>query len=311
MKITKINQIQEGEFFNKWMYNRLIKHNKNVLGVETGATGSGKSYRDLRKVQLWYKFHFKEDFPIENICFGVNAIMKRLNSGEMRRGEVLIFEEAGVNLGSLDFHNKVAKMFTYILQSFRSMNVAIFMNLPYESMLNKTARMLLHYTFESDGIDFGKKMNNCKPKFNQVNQSSGKVYRKYGRMKLNRRWIKIKRLSYSIPEKRLIDAYERQKQKYLADLTEEFTETLRKHEQELQDKMERDDLSDVENTVYHWTVKIGLNQTETAKKMNISQQAVGETIKRINRKHYNTNKPKIVRKNNKTKLVIPLKPHLT
>ena len=233
MKITKINQIQEGEFFNKWMYNRLIKHNKNVLGVETGATGSGKSYRDLRKVQLWYEFHFKEDFPIENICFGVNAIMKRLNSGEMRRGEVLIFEEAGVNLGSLDFHNKVAKMFTYILQSFRSMNVAIFMNLPYESMLNKTARMLLHYTFESDGIDFGKKMNNCKPKFNQVNQSSGKVYRKYGRMKLNRRWIKIKRLSYSIPEKRLIDAYERKKQKYLADLTEEFTETLNKMEQKV------------------------------------------------------------------------------
>jgi hypothetical protein len=215
------------------MYNRLIKHNKNVLGVETGATGSGKSYRDLRKVQLWYEFHFKEDFPIENICFGVNAIMKRLNSGEMRRGEVLIFEEAGVNLGSLDFHNKVAKMFTYILQSFRSMNVAIFMNLPYESMLNKTARMLLHYTFESDGIDFGKKMNNCKPKFNQVNQSSGKVYRKYGRMKLNRRWIKIKRLSYSIPEKRLIDAYERKKQKYLADLTEEFTETLNKMEQKV------------------------------------------------------------------------------
>jgi len=303
MKLKQL-QLEEGEFFCKWLHDRLIKHNKNVLGAETGETGSGKSYRDLRKAQLWYEYHFKEEFPVKNICFGVSQIMERLNSGEMRRGEVLIFEEAGVNLGSLDFQNRVSKIFTYILQSFRSMNIALFMNLPYESMLNKTARTLLHYTFESDKIDFGTKMNICKPKFNQVNQSTGKIYKKYRNMRINRKKIKIKRLSFSLPEKRLINAYETKKVKYLADLTLDFTLELRKMEQTVQDKMSRKNLTDVEKEV-HSLVEKDLTQEEMGKIVGISQQAIGKTLERIKNRGYNLNNKKNTRKNNENSIVSP------
>jgi hypothetical protein len=288
MALLKVQQASEGEIFCKWLHRRLIVNNKNVLGVELGGTGSGKSYRDLRKAQLWYQYHFKEDFPIKNICFGVSQVMDRLTSKEMRRGEVLIFEEAGVALGALDFQNKVSKMFNYILQSFRSMNVAIFFNLPHQGMLNKTARTLLHYSFESNGIDFENKLNNCKPKFNQVDQSTGKIYRKYMKVNNNGKITKIKNFSFSIPDEYLIKAYEDYKLKYITDLADGFQTHLRNEEQELKDKMGRPTLVDKQKRV-HELLKIGLRTSEIAEKLNILPSDVSHTKKAIKKKGFETN----------------------
>jgi len=226
MGLIQLKNIQEGEIFCKWLNRRLIVSNKNVLGVNLGGTGTGKSYRDLRQAELWYNYHFKEKFPIKNICFGLEQVMKRISSGEMRRGEVLIVEEAGVNLGSLDFQNKLSKMFTYVLQSFRSMNVALFFNLPHMGMLNKTARLLLHYSFESAGIDSAKKLNKCKPFLHQVNQGTGKIYKKYMYIKYKGQSRQVKEFSYSLPSKYLMDAYEEQKKKYIDELTKDITKQM-------------------------------------------------------------------------------------
>ena len=226
MALIKRQTTREGEIFNKWLESRLIKKNQNVLSAELGPTGSGKSYRDLSKVHNWYQYHFKKDYPIENICFGVESVFKRLGSGELKKGEILIFEEAGVNLGSRGWQSKVSQMMNHVLQSFRSMNIAIFMNLPYLSMLDSQARHLLHYYAESSNIDHKKGINKCKPFFVQVAQGSGKIYRHYPKVILNGRTVKVKRFNYNLPPQYLIDAYEHKKQQYLNSLVKGYTEKI-------------------------------------------------------------------------------------
>jgi len=232
MPIIQFKNMGEGEFFCKWMKRRLIIENKNVLSAELGPTGSGKSYRDLRKAQIWYKYQFNEDFPVENICFGVEQVMKLLASGKLRRGEVIIVEEAGVNLGSRDWQSKMSKMFNYILQSFRSMNLALFLNLPYLSMLDVQARNLLHYYAESVGIDQKEGLNECKPFFIQIAQSSGKVYRHYPKVIYEGKVVKLKRFLWKRPSQYLVDAYEGKKAEYLKNLTKEYHEKLSGREKE-------------------------------------------------------------------------------
>jgi len=224
MVLIKYKGINEGEIFNKWLHSRLIRNNKNVLSAELGSTGSGKSYRDLRKAELWYDFHFKSKFPVENICFGVAQTMNILSIGNLKKGSILIVEEAGVNLGSRNWQSKVSKMFNFVLQSFRSMNIGIFFNLPYLSMLDSQARHLLHYYAESSGIDYEKQQNKCKPFFLQVAQGTGKIYRHYPKVKINGKTTKVQRFNYSMPSKYLIDAYEEKKAKYLKDIIKEFAE---------------------------------------------------------------------------------------
>jgi hypothetical protein len=262
----------EGEIFCKWLYQRLIVSNKNVLGAELGPTGSGKSYRDLRKAELWYKFYFNEDFPEKNICFGVSAAMGLISSGKLRKGEIIIFEEAGVNLGALDFQNKISKMMNYILQSFRSMNIAIFFNLPYLSMLNSSARKLLHYSFESCGIDPTTKLNKCKPFFHQVNQDTGKVYKKYPIVKFGPRTKKVKRFNFSMPAPYLVKAYEKKKAEYLKELTMDFKDEVDRLESRKK-KAPTPTEEEVKAYVMH----------ETGKKVGDISQIMGKSNPTINR----------------------------
>jgi len=307
-KIRKLTDIDEGELFCIWLHNRLIKRNKNVLGAELGDTGSGKSYRDLRKVELWYKYYFKEKFPTKNICFGVLAIMRRIKSGELRRGDILIFEEAGAELGSLDFQNRTSKMFSYVLQSFRSMNIGIFFNLPHLSMMNKTARTLLHYSFESAGIDYNLKLSICKPFFHQVNQGTGKIYKKYMRTKVSGKRRTIKRFYFKLPSEYLINAYEAKKIQYLTETTESYTAELEKIEEDMRIKLGRKELTDNQLEVFNLTCE-GMTQTEIAKLKGKSPQTICETLKTIKKHGYkikideNTKKNKEI--NVKTQLEAP------
>ena len=271
MALITRKTMEEGELFNKWLESRLIKQNKNVLSAELGSTGSGKSYRDLRKAELWYKYYFKEQFPEENITFGIPNAMKILASGKLRKGDVIIVEEAGVNLGSRGWQSKLSQMFNYILQSFRSMNIALFFNLPYLSMLDSQARHLLHYYAESAGVDYKKGLNKCKPFFVQVAQASGKVYRHYPKVKVNGRTKKVKRFTYSLPSQYLIDAYEGKKEKYLKELVKGYSDKV--NEEEKKPDMPKD----IEFEVYN-LYKIGKSQREIAEIYGIAQQTVSSYV---------------------------------
>ena len=281
--LLKMEEFKEGDFFCRWLKSRLITQNKNVLGVELGPTGSGKSWRDLRKAELWYQYYFNKPFPVDNICFGVLQVMELISSGNLKRGEVIIFEEAGANLGNLDFQNKISKMFTYVLQSFRSMNVAIFFNLPYFSMLNKSARMLMHYKSESGGVDHQRNINKCKFFLHQINQSSGKIYAKTPKVKYNDKIRKIKKFAYKKPSKYLIDAYEDKKASYLKESTMDYTEQMRM----IQDKdklkpVKVKELSEKQKELLNLR-EAGHRNLDIAKILELSPQAISQRFQLIDK----------------------------
>ncbi len=187
----------------------------NFVANNIVVHNSGKSYLDLRKAELQHRRRFKEEFPIKNVCFSVAELMERISSGELRTGEILILEEAGVNIGSGDWQNKIVKMFNYILQSFRSMNVGIFMNLPVLSMMSKQARLLTHMHMETVGIDFELGLCKVKPLCHQLNQHTGKSYWKYMRVKKGESIVTVQRMAFGMASDDLIKRYEDKKEKFL------------------------------------------------------------------------------------------------
>jgi len=288
-QLIKIKDVKEGDFFCRWLRSKLINNNQNVLGVELGATGTGKSYRDLRKVELWYKFQFNEPVPVENICFGILNVMKRikyLSEVKKRKGEIIIFEEAGANLGNLDFQNRVCKMFTYVLQSFRSFNIAIFFNLPFFTMLNKSARMLMHYSFESAGIDRKEGINKCRPFFHQVNQKTGKIYKKFPKTRKRGSKTKIKGFEFQMPSKYLVDAYESRKQEYLLTKNDEYIAKMEEIEFEERSKPKfKKPLTELQEKILEcW--KKGMKQKDIVIKLNESQGKIAHNERYMINKGY-------------------------
>ena len=290
MGLINSNKFPEGEIFLRWINNRFAK-NKNFIGVTTGPTGSGKSYLDLRKAELQHRRRFNEEFPIKNCCFSVAELMERISSKEIRSGEVLILEEAGVNAGSGDWQNKVVKMFNYILQSFRSMNIGLFLNLPVLSMMSKQARQLVHMHMETVGIDFELGLCKVKPLCHQLNQHTGKSYWKYMRVKVKDKIVAVERMGFSLPSQELIDKYEDKKEKFLINITEEFTNHLRKIELEKVNKLARKDMTVVQKEVYELWHQ-GLNKTQIAKEVKKSIPTIWQILKTIEKNGFSIEKSK-------------------
>lgn len=274
------SEFEEGEIINKWIYSRMIKNNQNILTATTGPTGSGKSYQDLRRAELWYRYYFKEDMPVENICFSVKDIIKRISSGKLRKGDILILEEAGANLGSLDFQNQVSKMFTYVLQTFRSLNIGIFFNLPFLSMLNKSARMLMHAHFVTVGIDHDNDVSLCKGYFRQVNQSSGKVYNKHFRILKNGISVPVKSFSYRMPSEELTKEYEKKKYAFVLELTKDMTRKIEEMEKKDEDNTRVPGLTRTQSEIFLLLGK-DMTGTEIAKKMGTTPQNIYAICRKI------------------------------
>ncbi len=290
MGIININSgFKEGEVMNKWINNRFLR-NKNILIAITGSTGSGKSYTSQRISELWYWFKFGKEFPTEtHTCFSVGELMKLLSSGTLKKGEIIIFEEAGANLGALDFQHQISKVFTYVLQSFRSMNVGVIFNLPVLTMLNKTARLLIHAHFITIGIDFDRKVCKIKPLFHQLNQQMGKSYWKYMRVNVKGDIVALERFNYGIPSKSLVEIYEKKKFKFVSELSKEFSDKLDRIEEKEQKKLARKDLPEKAMITFNM-LKDGKNPKQIAEERGVSLTTIYDSIKLIKKKGFVSHK---------------------
>jgi len=225
-------ELEEGKITNGILYNRMVRNNKNFLCAFTGPTGSGKSWSCLRFCELWYERKFNQPFPKENICFHTHDVMERLVHGNLKRGELLILEEAGTSMGSLDFQNKISKLFNYILQTFRSRNLGLVLNLPYVSMLNKQTRMLLHMKFQTIEIDKQKKKCWLKPLMIQINQMTRKDYNKFPRAIMDGVSVPIQQIGFSQPSDRLIEEYEDKKHEFVSSISKDVLNDMRRIQSE-------------------------------------------------------------------------------
>lgn len=285
MGMLQTNKIVEGEILNKWMNSRL-KRNKNVMIVTSGTTGSGKSYSDHRIAEVWYKYYFGEKYPLNHTCFSIGELMKLLSSEKIRKGDLFILEEAGTNLNSLDFQNRTSKLFSFILQSFRSMNIILIFNLPVLNMLNKSARLLIHAHFIMQKINFENNTSAFKPLFHQLNQQRGKSYWKYMRVKFNGKTTAIKRLNYSIPSEEIINDYEKKKFKFVHKISSDFSKELDIIEKEEIRKLARNDLTDIEQEIYNDLEK-GFVVREIADRRQCSLKNIYSALQRIKKKGFN------------------------
>lgn len=276
--IKKVGKVQTYDLHTPKYHNFLLDN--GIL-----SHNSAKSEQQLKQAEDWYFYNFDRKFPSENICFSIPEAMKRLTSGDLEQGELLICEEWGVNQGSLDFQSRISKMFGYVLQAFRGLNIGLLINLPYLSMLNKQTRMLLHFNFETCGINYEEKKSYAKGFNRQVNQGTGKIYKKFFQVKHRGHWVKVSRFSYSRPSKELRQAYEKRKFEFIQKLTHDFSAELNKLDATNSAKNQRPPLTDIQTDYYKLTLQ-GHNQVEIGKLRSVDPSAVCRSLKSIKKKGY-------------------------
>lgn len=172
---------------------------KNINCGVIGESGSGKSYGAIRIGELYYKRFMDKPFPVKNVVFSISEFLERIGEfGKDEKCSILIFDDAGLKYSSARWFEELNQILGYTLQSYRYRIINVFFTIPILKWLDRIGRGMLHGKIELKSVGNGAYY---KIRYNQFND---KIY--------NRRTCLIK---FNLPNKKLTDAYEKKKHKFL------------------------------------------------------------------------------------------------
>lgn len=199
----------------KWIQDRIFNKNKNFLCIVVGETGSGKS-----TVAMALAEKLDPNFTINNLVFKVDDFMNLLTSGKLKRGSVVIWDEAGVGMPSREWWTISNKAINYVLQTFRHLNLIVFFTTPDFSFIDSQSRKLFHAYMETSKIDYKNKVNIMKCFLIQNNPKTGKIYFKYPKVSTNQGVITLDPIKVNLPSEALLQKYEEKKLEFTSWLNE-------------------------------------------------------------------------------------------
>lgn len=205
---------------------RRIQNNKNFLCTITGPTGSGKSWSALSIAEM-----LDPEFNVERVIFKARELMKLINSGKLKAGSVILWDEAGIDLSNRNWQSVTNKMLNALLQTFRHRNFILLFTVTFQDFVDASTRKLFHADFETQRINKVEEVVIIKPKLLQYNPAMGKWYRKYLKVVNEGSTIKIKRWAVPKPSDTIIHAYEEKKNQFTKNLNLDIDKQLSKLEE--------------------------------------------------------------------------------
>jgi hypothetical protein len=228
---------------------RLITHNQNWLCLVTGGTGSGKSYSAGQIANLMDPTFLPtiiEKGIKSRVAIGRSEdFMRIINDSDIRKGQVVLFDEAGVGIPSREWWDECNRMIDYVMQTFRHMNLGVIFTTPDMGYVDSHARKVFHDYLEAMNIDYAKKQVVLKPLEMQNNPQAGKIYYHYPKYK----GATLTRIRIGMPPKEFVDLYEPYKKEFSLTLNREASESIRRsREKDARMKMTDEDIIKICNS---------------------------------------------------------------
>lgn len=256
-----------------------IRKNKNFLGFVSGQTGSGKSYSCLRIGE-----ELDPDFNIDRVVFSGLELMKLINSGKLKKGSYIVFEETGVAMSNKNWQSVTNKMLNYLLQTFRNRNFVLIMNSLYMDFVDSATRKLFHAEMQTQGIDLKKNEVLLKPQLIQYNGRLKKFYYKRLRILTERGKVPVNIWKVAKPSEKLRKEYEQKKTKYTDELNVNIQEEL----EAIENKGKKNPLTDIQQDVLK-LLKDGLTIPQIATIRDRAETSIHESIRLLKNKGYKFN----------------------
>lgn len=226
--------------------NRLLKKNQNWLCAITGQTGTGKSYAGLSMAS-----YIDPNFNINNVVFSVEEFMERLNDKneetKLRKGSVIIFDEAGVGIPNRDWQNIQNKLFGHIMETFRNDNIAVIFTMPIKSFVDKKSKLLLHSHLTTERIDRKNNLTHIKWLDQDYNEILDKTYNTFPVIQAEGDFHRARSITIKKPPRKLIKEYEKKKREFTENLKHSVEMTLTKMKESVKSKSDDELLEIIRN----------------------------------------------------------------
>ena len=191
-------------FFQNW-YRRTHFENKNVYSVAVGQVGSGKSYTAMSIGCL-----LDPNFNIDNIAFTPTEFLSAMDVASKRKkyGQVIVFDEMGVGMGSRNWNSVQNRLTSEFLQTARHLRLISIFTVPTMGFIDKQARLVVHNILRVSR--HSSDPPKIRPLINSTNLLiDGKDYNYAPRGVIGDKWVKFPEISWDVmPPKELLKAYE-------------------------------------------------------------------------------------------------------
>ena len=202
---------------------RMTEKNQNWIGVVLGAVGSGKTYFALQCANEM----MKNMDPDIHVVFTIEEFMNKFNNKTFKKADVIVFEEAGVNISSKNWQSKANKNINFVLQTCRHRNFAIIFTLPMFKFLDASTRALIHTTFVTDEIDYKKEIAYCRVYDLKTDALRGKEpWTISPKFWVDGRVVVMKRIAMKLPTENILKVYEKRKTAFTDKLNKEIEDLL-------------------------------------------------------------------------------------
>ena len=259
-----------------------IRQNKNFIGIISGPTGSGKSWSSLSLGE-----QADPEFNIERVVFSGGELMRLINSGKLKKGSAIVFEEAGIGMSSKSWQSVTNKLLNFLIQTFRHRNFILIFNTPYMDFVDASTRKLFHAEFSTLSVDIPAGTCRLKPRYIQYNSRNKKFYFKMLRVITSSGKRPINTWSISKPSPELIKSYEIKKRAFTDRLNAGIQNDLLKLEEE--DQVKPEDTRNATTGAQHEVLELlqkGFTVPQMAEELFVTPQNISKHMLSLKKKGY-------------------------
>jgi len=143
-----------------------------------GGLGVGKSYVGLRICEL-----ISHRFSLDNVVFNSKDFLRLLNSGQLKKGDAILWDEISISQYSRDFMSLQNKLINHALTTFRTKNILLCFSTPSLKFVDVGVSRLCHSVVQPISINRKKEINIVKFKRVRKDALTGKVLFPYPRVR--------------------------------------------------------------------------------------------------------------------------------
>jgi hypothetical protein len=153
--------------------------------------------------------------------------MELLNNGGLQQGDVIIWDEAGVDISNRNWYTETNKAISFVIQTFRHRNLIVFFTTPSSRYIDSHLRILFNSVIETRRIDRRNKIAHVRYMRIEHNPILNKTYHKYLSFRNERGAIlPLKDIGIRHPPMSLVEEYERKKVEFTKQLNEESEQEI-------------------------------------------------------------------------------------
>lgn len=173
----------------------------------TGGVGDGKSFAGARLLELWYRKHFNEPFPISHVCNSITEAII-LASSFKRLGEGLMIEELSAHAGRREALTISNREFNKFLDIIRIKQIVMVGNAPHISFIDKHIFMMAQSWVNCELVNFKQQVVVAHPLHLETSPYKSEPYKhKY----LDEDGDKIETCHFNLPDKKFVEDYNKLK----------------------------------------------------------------------------------------------------